>query len=857
MHGVHNATQTCDGAVGYDNRKRVQSVSRRAGRVAAMVFCVFGVAMEVLAQAERNVPTANVDSQELARESVRTTLPDQFDLTGLVLLTADTLRLPIEYDAALLKSGGGGAGASLATVTVRGVKDLSATDLWILTNQVLSSRGLALVRPPGGKMLSVVRLADAAAMAGIGDAVGREGDAVRQGRMRADVGPDGREGDAEVASFLSGFTHELYRPKHRSAKDLADAVKPFLSKAGGNVAPLGDSGLLVLSDFSSRLVDIKTLLSRIDVPREDVMPVIIAAQNIPAQSLVTAVMQLVAKRDAVSGEKLKGDLTASPDGRSIVLMAPAELQPTWIKLLAILDQREEVAIREYTPKIFGAKEVAALVEQTIRERPSGSSSASNGNAVGAIDDRFRVVVNELTGTIIVTATPTQQERVSALVERLDSTPQSAARPIRAFPIRNRPVSEVLDTLRQLIFAGALEGASGNSESVATAPSVARDAATQRSTRSDAPSDGSVLPMVVPSGADANSGATLNPGGGVQSGLAGFGSAPRLSRSSFGSDQRQGSFGGIPGLGLTADLGTNTLIAIADPRLLAQVEILIRQLDVRQPQVMLEVFLVSLSEQDAMNLGIELEKLGSFNGNLYQLSSLFGLTSGTPGNRTPTNSQGFTGAVLNPGDFSAVVKALQTISNGATRSLPRVLVNNNQTAVFNSVLQQPYTISNTTSGAGTTTSFGGTQDAGTTIDVRPQIAEADHLVLDYSLSLSSFVGAAPASGLPPPRQQNNVSSNATIPDGHTVVVGGIELVSDGRNTSQVPYIGDVPVVGELFKVRDNSNSRQRFYVFIRASVLRDQQLNDLKYMTDVAIRENGLKAVGITDGFPSMQPRIVR
>jgi general secretion pathway protein D len=159
---------------------------------------------------------------------------------------------------------------------------------------------------------------------------------------------------------------------------------------------------------------------------------------------------------------------------------------------------------------------------------------------------------------------------------------------------------------------------------------------------------------------------------------------------------------IPGLSLTADQGTNTLIAIAEPRMLAQLELLIRQLDVRQPQVMLEVYLVSLSEQDAMNLGVQLEKIGAFSGNLYQLSSLFGLTTGSAGNRTPTASQGFNGAILNPGDFSAVIKALETISSGSTKSLPRVLVNNNQLALFNFVLQQPYTISNTTSGAGTTT-----------------------------------------------------------------------------------------------------------------------------------------------------------
>lgn len=754
----------------------------------------------------------------------RVSLPEQVDLSGLVIFTATTLDIPLEFDPALLKLPGQ-AGSS--TVTLRGVNEVTPEELWTLTNQILASRQLALVRSPSSTVLSLVKLSDAAAAS-----------SVHVGTTHADE------------LFRAGFTQQLVRPKFRTAKELADAIKPFLTKNIGNAAPVGDSGLLLISDLSARVNEAVRLLETLDTPREEIVPLSIESRNIPVVALQAAVMQLATKRDTVSGDKMRGELTVAPDGKSLLLLAPAETRDAWLRLISTLDQREEVLTRDYTPKVFSAKEVANLVQQTVRDRPAASAS-SGGTPGGAAasggigDDRFQIVTDELTGTLIVTATPTQHERIVALLERLDSTPQSAARPVRAFPIRNRPVTEVLTTLQQLVSAGALDANAGldvSGFSVSGSASAVRDAGAQRSVRPDDPSGGSPIPVVVPPAG------VPSPPPGNQRGISVSGRTDGF---------RGAGNSGIPGLSLTADQGTNTLIAIAEPRMLAQLELLIRQLDVRQPQVMLEVFLVALSEQDALNLGVELEKIGSFTGNFYQLSSLFGLTSGTPGNRTPTGSQGFTGAILNPGDFSAVIKALETISSGSTKSLPRVLVNNNQQALFTSVLQQPYTISNTTSGAGTTTSFGGTQDAGTTISVRPQIAEADQLVLDYSLSLSSFVGAAPASGLPPPRQQNNVSSNATIPDGHTVVVGGIELVSDGKNTTQVPYIGDVPIVGELFKVRDNSSSKQRFYVFIRAAVLRDQQLNDLKYLTDSTIRKDGLKSLGINDGFPTMRPRVIR
>ncbi|MBN8597447.1 MAG: hypothetical protein J0L78_07205 [Planctomycetes bacterium] len=740
----------------------------------------------------------------------RLALPEQVDLSGLVILTANTLEIPLEFDAALLKPGQG-------SVTLRGVQDVTPEELWTLTNQVLASRQLALVRSPSARVLSLVKLADAPSASGV--------------QFEASA-PDG--------ALRAGFVQQIVRPKFRSAKELADALKPFLTRNVGTASPIGDSGLLLVSDLASRVEEAMKLLSTLDSPREELTPLAIEARNIPAAALQAAVTQVAAKRDAVSGEKLRGEVTVAPDGRSLLLLAPAEARGDWLRLIAALDQREIVITRDYTPKVFSAKEVANLIEQTVRER-TGAAPTPGGTAP-PIDDRLRVVTDDLTGTLIVTATPTQHERIAAILERLDATPQSAARPVRAFPVRNRPVSEVLQTLQSLIAAGALENTSSiESSGLGPGATSVREAGAQRTLRPDDPSQSSVMPVVVPPVPGAGPGPANVWTGGNAIGVR--------------SPARAGS--PVAGLSITADEGTNTLIAIAEPRMLAQLELLLRQLDVRQPQVMLEVYLVSLSEQDAMNLGIELQKMGQFAGNFYTLSSLFGLSSGAGGNVTPNASQGFTGAILNPGDFAAIIKALETISDGSTKSLPRVLVNNNKEASFNSVLQQPYTVSNTTSGAGTTTSFGGTQDAGTTISVKPQIAEADQLVLEYSLSLSSFVGAPPANGLPPARQQNNVSSNATIPDGHTVVVGGIELISDGRNVSQVPYVGDIPLVGELFKTRDNSTSRQRFFVFIRAAVLRDQQLNDLKYLTDATIRREGLKNAGVSDGFPTMTPRVIR
>jgi general secretion pathway protein D len=306
------------------------------------------------------------------------------------------------------------------------------------------------------------------------------------------------------------------------------------------------------------------------------------------------------------------------------------------------------------------------------------------------------------------------------------------------------------------------------------------------------------------------------------------------------------------LTLTSDEGTNTLIAVGEPRLLAQIEALLKTLDVRQPQVMLEVLMVTLSEGQTLSLGAEIEKFTIAGDARIRLSSLFGLSTRNPaGNLIPSAASGFTGSVLSPGDFSIVIQALQTLTKGHSLSVPKLLVGNNQQASLDSVTMQPYASLNATNTV-STTSYGGSADAGTTVSIKPQIAEGDHLVLEYSVSLSSFVGSAAASTLPPPKQQNKVQSAATIPDGYTVVVGGIELENDSKSVSQVPLLSQIPLLGEAFKSRSKTSSRSRFYVFIRANILRGRGFEDLKYISgrDVA-------KAGVDDGLPVVEPRVIK
>ena len=471
-------------------------------------------------------------------------------------------------------------------------------------------------------------------------------------------------------------------------------------------------------------------------------------------------------------------------GNAVTIIAPREHVQFWKDLVARLDKGQEVDTRTYTPRSADPNAVAKLIEQTVRD------------AKRSDDTSWKLVVDDLTGSLIVTTTSAQHAQIASLLERVDGASSGPATQARTYVVRNRPVREILGVLTKLI---ADEGTARNELLPEEQPEPTTASKTPR-------------PRV----------------GGYSGGGDRFRARPRL----------------------TADEGTNAIIAVAEPAVLARIESLLKTLDVRQPQVMIEVLMVSLSEGQSLALGVELDRLGSLDGSAVRLSSIFSATA-SAGAISAAPGRGFTASVLNAGDFSVVLRAFEGLNGGRSVSMPRVLVGNNQQASFSSVSQQPTSSVSTNTTSTTVTSFGGFQDAGTKISVQPQIAEGDHLLLTYNVELSSFT-STPQGGLPGARQQNSVQSVASIPDGHTVVVGGLELTTHTDDTSQVPLIGHVPLVGELFKNRTRTNDRTRFYVFIRAMVLRDQGFEDLKYLSGPARLQ-----AGIDDGWPVVKPRVIK
>ncbi len=774
-------------------------------------------------------------------------LSGQMELARLVDVAAVRMGVNVQYDAAALKG----------TVTLRMEGGVGDEKLWWLLNRVLFERGLTTVRIEGGSPTARADLdaEDEGDVAAPRDA--REGvvRGIQGGKPRAiggvpvhipeaqtagrpsysivklsdaasfalvtDLARQSRVGDASAGPAATdaftlpsnvgpppGFRAVLAPVRHRPSKDLIDPLGKIISRPSGSVSVIGD-GMLLIADITPRVEQALDLLHRLDSADAQAIVEEMPLQHLSGMQMAALVTQVLAKREVAAGEKMAGDVLAAPDGRAVLIVAPRGRMSWWRSLISALDKREGVTTLTYAPQHFPARDVARLIEESARD-PG--------------DDRWRLVIDDFTGTLVLTTTPAAHETVRALLERLDAAPSAARKPVRSYIIRNRSVRDVRDILEQLINAGMLDVTSDVAEGDGASGGSSVDESRLRPSTTIPPSPPGTSP------------------------------APRSRLDRVAPDARaRPSYGADAPLIITADEGTNTLIIAGEARLLAQIEALLPSLDVRQPQVMLEVLMVTLSDSDTLSLGVELEQLQVSGSVRMRLASLFGLaTRGEDGEvSVPASATGLTGIVLSPGDFSIVLRALENLSSGRSVSMPKLLVGNNERASLDSVVQQPFASVNA-SNTVSTTSFGGTQDAGTVVAIRPRIAEGDHLVIEYSVSLSSFVGASSSPTLPPPRQQNRVQSIATIPDGHTVVVGGIDLDRRSRSVTQVPLLGRIPILGEAFKSRSHGTDSSRFFVFIRANVMRHRDFEDLRYIStrDVA-------RAGVDDGWPRTEPRVIR
>lgn len=335
--------------------------------------------------------------------------------------------------------------------------------------------------------------------------------------------------------------------------------------------------------------------------------------------------------------------------------------------------------------------------------------------------------------------------------------------------------------------------------------------------------------------------------------------------------------------IEADEATNSLVITGPPDIYRSLLTVIRQLDIRRAQVLVEAIIAEITSRRASELGVQWLFDGTPSGdrpvgavNFNNGTSIADLgfrayaaskasSAGTSSASLPNIGGGltlglgrFNSSIFN---FAALVRALE--GDGATNilSTPSLVTMDNIEAEIKVGQKVPFvTGSYTSTGA---TGGGSSQptnpfqtvnreDVGITLKVTPQVNEGDSIKMEITQEVSSISASEVDAG----KITNNRSIKTTVmaADGQTVVLGGLIDSNQLESMQKVPLLGDLPLLGSLFRYKNASKDKRNLLVFIRPSILRDAavttQLTNSKYdfirAKQLEVQREGARMLDLSD-----------
>ena len=300
-----------------------------------------------------------------------------------------------------------------------------------------------------------------------------------------------------------------------------------------------------------------------------------------------------------------------------------------------------------------------------------------------------------------------------------------------------------------------------------------------------------------------------------------------------------------------ETGSNTIVISATGETQTALESVIRRLDVRRPQVLVEAIIVEISDTAAKELGVQFA-LGGVNGNEIpfigtnfsrQAPNLLALSGALAGNSLGLDSTSTTsletaavnsligldgttagfGGINNDTLFSVIVNAIEDDENSNILSTPFVTTLDNVPASFLVGQEIPITASEglTAASANPFRTFS-REEVGIKLDVLPQISEGDVIRLEIKQEVSSISGVVTAISDDFVLNKREIETTVLANDGEIIVLGGLIQDDESFEESKVPVLGDVPVIGNLFRSRGKSRERTNLMVFLRPKIIRNAQ-----------------------------------
>ncbi len=292
-----------------------------------------------------------------------------------------------------------------------------------------------------------------------------------------------------------------------------------------------------------------------------------------------------------------------------------------------------------------------------------------------------------------------------------------------------------------------------------------------------------------------------------------------------------------GVTVIPDVSTNSIIVVTSPENREIVERILSQLDRIPEQVMIETLIVEASLDASSKMGVEWNfTKGSSTG-----SSSFGSQAD---NRQPQGLR----YTLSGAQYSVFLQALKSDNRFEVLSTPRIFTSNNATAQINISQSLPYVLNQRVDVNGNLLYNYAFLDVGIILTVTPRITSNGYVTMDVTQTANDFVRYTEFNA--PVVNQREAQTTVSVRDGETVVLGGIIKNSSTTTTNKVPVLGDIPLIGNLFRSTSKARNKTELLVFLTPRVVRsDVEARAIRERTEKQLESKTLEKVLKTQDHP--------
>jgi general secretion pathway protein D len=288
--------------------------------------------------------------------------------------------------------------------------------------------------------------------------------------------------------------------------------------------------------------------------------------------------------------------------------------------------------------------------------------------------------------------------------------------------------------------------------------------------------------------------------------------------------------------IQADESTNSLILTGPPDRLDSLEAIVQQLDIRRAQVLVEAIIAEVSQDKVRELGIQFGATDR-DGNGDQPAALTSFSSGGSNIVQLAQENALPGAGLTVGgigesgttDFAVLLRALSSDANNNILSTPSLVTLDNQEAEITVGQNVPFVtgqFSSQQTGGSAQNPFQTIErrDIGITLKVKPQINEGNTVKLEIEQEVSSLSSSA-QSAADIITNKRSLKTSVLVQHDQTLVLGGLIDESVRTTDERVPLLGDLPVIGRLFRYQKTDKSKQNLMVFLHPRIVRAEKAAD--------------------------------